>query len=220
MIKMDKIIDLTYEIEEGMTTFNAPWHPLVSIKQMGRIGMEGRETRKLSFGTHTGTHVDAPLHFIKNGTSIDEIPLQKLIGDITIIDYSNLQENEPITKEMLDENKISKKMLFKFGWGKFWGTKKFYMDYPYFTKEAAEFLVSKNVELIAYDIPSPDNSHTKLGSNDDSQIHKIFLGNGVILVEYLANLDKVTTYDGWSIVVLPLKIKNGDGSPARVFVYK
>ena len=107
--KMEQIIDLTYDIEEGMTTFNAPWHPTVSIKQMGRIGMEGRETRKLSLGTHTGTHVDAPLHFIKNGTSIDKIPLSKLIGDITIIDYSSLEENKQITKEMLEKNKISKK---------------------------------------------------------------------------------------------------------------
>ena len=94
------------------------------------------------------------------------------------------------------------------------------MDYPYFTKDAAEFLVSKNVELVAYDIPSPDDSHTKLGSEFDSQIHKIFLENGIILAEYLANLDKLSTYEGWSIVVLPLKIKNGDGSPARIFLYK
>ena len=62
-----KIIDLTHTIEEGMTTFESSWHPLVSIKQLGRFGFEGRETRKLTMGTHTGTHVDAPLHFIKNG---------------------------------------------------------------------------------------------------------------------------------------------------------
>jgi len=201
--EMEKIIDLTYDISEGMTTFNAPWHPLVSIKQMGRIGMEGRETRKISFGTHTGTHVDAPLHFIKNGISIDEIPLSKLVGNITMIDLSSLKENTPITKEMLVKLPISKKTLFKFGWGKFWGTNKFYSDYPYFTKEAAEFLVSKNVELIAYDIPSPDNSYAR-----------------IILVEYLANLDKVDLADDWKIVVTPLKIKNADGSPARVFIYK
>lgn len=217
---MDKIVDLTYLVEEGMTTFNAPWHPLVSIKQMGRIGIEGRETRRISFGTHTGTHVDAPLHFIRDGKSIDEIPLHKLVGEITIVDYSYLKENGEVTKEMLSALKISKKMLFKFGWGKYWGNKKFYTDYPYFTKDAAEYLVSKNVEMIAYDTPSPDDSRTKLGSDVDSQIHKIFLSNGVILVEYIANLEQVTEYDGWSIVVMPLKIKNADGSPARVFIHK
>ena len=217
---MDKIIDLTYDIEEGMTTFNAHWHPTVSIKQLGRLGFEGRETRKISLGTHTGTHVDAPLHFIKNGKTIDQIPLQKLIGQVTIVNYSNLKENQPVTVEMLRRVKVSTKMLFKFGWGRFWGNKKFYTGYPYFTKEAAEYLVSKKVELIGIDIPSPDNSNTKLGSKEDSQIHKIFLKNGIILVEYLANLEKVTDYESWNIVVLPLKIKGADGSPARVFIYK
>lgn len=61
---LEKIVDLTHSIKEGMTTFDAHWHPFVSIKQIGRIGFEGRETREITFGTHTGTHVDAPLHFI------------------------------------------------------------------------------------------------------------------------------------------------------------
>lgn len=215
-----EIIDLTYDVEEGMTTFNAPWHPPVSITQLGRLGIEGRETRKISFGTHTGTHMDAPLHFIKGGKSVDEISLNKLIGSVTIVDYSYLKEGQGITKEMLNKIKVTKNLLFKFGWGKFWGSKKFYMDYPYFTKEAAEFLVSKNVEMIALDTPSPDDSHTKIGSDNDSQIHKIFLKNEILLVEYIANLEKVTDYHGWNIVVCPLKIKGADGSPARVFIYK
>ena len=94
------------------------------------------------------------------------------------------------------------------------------MNYPYFTKEAAEFLVSKNVEMIALDTPSPDSSHTKIGSTDDSQIHKIFLKNDILLVEYLANLEKITDYHNWNIAVCPLKITGADGSPARVFIFK
>lgn len=217
---MKKIVDLTYNIEEGMITYNAPWHPLVSIKQLGRIGVEGRESREISFGSHTGTHVDAPLHFIKNGKSIDEISLQKLFGEITLVDYSNLKENDTVTKEMLRKIKVTKKMIFKFGWGKYWGTKKFYTNYPHFTIDAAEYLVSKDVELLGYDIPSPDDSRIKLGSVDDSKIHKIFLSNGIVLVEYLANLDKVKDYFGWTIVVMPLKIVGADGSPARVLIFK
>ena len=108
---MTQIIDLTYKIEEGMLTFAAPWHPPVSIKQMGRLNIEGRESRKISFGTHTGTHIDAPLHFIQDGITIDQIPLEKLIGDVTIIDFSNLLKNQAITKEMLEEKPLSKKIL-------------------------------------------------------------------------------------------------------------
>jgi len=220
MVTMNKIIDLTYSIEEGMLTFDAPWHPQVSIEQLGRIEVEGRESRKIIFGTHAGTHVDAPLHFIKEGKGIDEIPLEKLIGPVTIIDFSNLPENQSITKEMLSSVNITKRMIFKFGWGKYWGDKIFYKNYPYFSVDGAEYLLSKNVELIGYDSPSPDDSRTKLGSEQDSKIHKILLGNDVILVEYLANLDQVLDYDGWNISVMPLKIKNADGSSARVILYK
>ena len=222
---MSIIVDLTYNIEEGMTTFNAPWHPPVSITQLGRHGFEGRETRKVAFGTHTGTHIDAPLHFINGGKSIEKIPLDKLIGEVTIVDFSHLRDNEAVTKKMLRDITITKRMLFKFGWGKCWNTKKFYQDYPFFSKEAAEYLVSQNVELIAMDTPSPDDSRINLredvlGGDKDSPIHKIFLSNEVTLVEYVANLDKVNDYNGWNIIALPLRIKGADGSPARVCIYK
>lgn len=75
-----KIIDLSYEIEEGMPTFPAHWHTHVKITILGRHFIEGRETRKICFSTHTGTHIDAPKHFIKNGRSINSIPLSKLVG--------------------------------------------------------------------------------------------------------------------------------------------
>lgn len=223
--KINKIIDLSYPIEEGMLTFDAPWHPSVSIEQLGRHDVEGRETRKISFGTHTGTHLDAPLHFIKKGKSIDEILLDRLIGEVTIVDYSKLKDNEPVTKEMLSKFKIAKKMLFKFGWGRHWGSKEYYANYPFFEAEAAKYLVSKKVELIAMDTPSPDDGRIKLnkdnlGSDRDSPVHKIFLSNEILLVEYLANTEKINDYFGWNIMVIPLKIKGADGSPARVCILK
>ena len=222
---MNKIIDLTYDIEEGMTTFNASWHSPVSITQLGRHGFEGRETRKVTFGTHTGTHVDAPLHFFKDEKGIEKIPLDKLMGKVTIIDFSHLGDNEAITKEMFSDTTITRRMLFKLGWGKYWNNRKFYQNYPFFSKEAAEYLVSMNVELIAMDTPSPDDSRINLsghilGGEKDSPIHKIFLRNEIILVEYVANLDKIKEYTRWNIIVMPLRIKGADGSPARVCIYK
>lgn len=213
-------IDLTYTIKEDMLTFDAPWHCNVSVDQMGTIKHDGRETRKITLGTHTGTHIDAPLHFLKNGLSIDEISLEKLFGDVSIIDYSFLNKNKPVTKKMLQEIDVKKRMIFKFGWGKYWDTDHFYNDYPYFTKKAAKYLISSGIELIGMDTPSPDDSNIKSGSYHDSEVHKIFLKNGVILLEYLANLDIIDDYDGWKIIAMPLKIKNADGSPARVLVYK
>lgn len=216
---MNEIVDLTHMINEDMITYPSPWHPKVSVQRLGKIEEVGRNTRKIVLGTHTGTHIDAPLHFIKDGNSIEKIPLQKIVGDVTIVDFSNLKENTAIEKEMLMELKITKRMIFHFGWQKFWNTEKFYKNYPFFTADAANYLISKGIELVGYDTPSPDDSNMDV-DEVDSPIHKIFLGNGVVLLEYLANLDKLNDLENWNLVVAPMKIEGSDGSPSRVFVFR
>lgn len=222
--KMYEVIDLTYPICEGMTTFNAPWHPHVEITKMGRLGFEGRSTTKISFGSHTGTHMDAPLHFVKDGESIDLLETERMIGPVTIISL-NLKENEIVTKSHLQEIKFSERVIFNFGWGKNWGSKKFYNGYPFFSKDAAEYLIKQGVKMVCMDTPSPDDSrislqYSELGSDKDSPIHKIFLSNGIILIEYLANLSKIKANKDWQIAALPLKIQGSDGSPARVILFR
>ena len=169
-----EIIDLTYNLENEMITYDAPWHPSFSIKQLATIENEGRETREITLGTHTGTHIDAPRHFLKNGITIEEISLKKFFGPVNIIDFSYLKEEEIISLELIKSVEISKKMIFRFGWGNRWGNMKFYDKYPFFSKEAAEYLVEKGVELIGHDTPSPDASYKK-SIEEDSPIHKIFL---------------------------------------------
>lgn len=220
-----KVIDLSYDIEEGMITFGAAWHPIVSFTQLGRLNYEGRETHEISLGSHTGTHIDAPRHFIKNGGPVDTIDLCNLIGDVSLVDFSFLRDNEIVTKEMLTGRSLKKKILFNFGWGKHWNTRSFYKGYPFFSKHAAEYLVSLGTELIGMDTPSPDDSRITLngetlGGDSDSPIHKIFLSKRVILLEYVANLDKIADLEGWKIIVMPLRLKGLDGSPVRVCIYK
>ena len=220
-----EIIDLTYDIEENMSIFDAPWHAKVSITQLGRINYEGRETRLVCMGTHSGTHIDAPLHFIAGGNTIDAIPLSRLIGDVTIVDFSGLQGHGPVTCGMLEHITITKRMIFKFGWGKHWKTKQFFKGYPYFTREAAEYLISKKIELLGMDTPSPDDSGINvcdphLERHKDSPVHKLLLSQGVIIIEYLANLNTVNHLEGWTLLALPLKIKGADGAPSRVCIYR
>jgi arylformamidase len=221
--QMVKMIDCTYTIEEGMTSFGAYWHSRVSINQVGRHGFEGRETREYRIGSHTGTHMDAPAHFVEGGGTIDQIPLERLVGPATIIDFSGIAENQAVTRDHLRDVNISEKMVFRFGWGRHWGAKKFYSGYPFFARESAECLIEKGVRMIGLDTPSPDDSRIRLdsetlGTAEDSPIHKLFLSRGVILVEYIANLDEIEDLTGWEIIALPLKFRNGDGSPARVLL--
>ena len=220
-----EVLDLSHIIEEGMLKFDAAWHPDVCIEQMGTLEKVGRNTRKLALGSHTGTHMDAPLHFVCNGKSVDEIPLKTLVGKVSILDFTDLGENEPLTKERLEKEKFGPRVICKFGWGKMWGTKKFYKGYPFFSEEAAKYMLRKNVILVGMDTPSPDDSRIDLsggkrGTCEDSPIHKIFLQHCVVLVEYIANLDKVHDYKGWNLSVMPLKIKGSDGSPARVCIFR
>jgi arylformamidase len=220
-----EIIDLTYDLHEGMLTFTAPWHPVVTITQIGRIFLEGRETREVRLGTHTGTHVDAPLHVVSKGTCIEKIPLERLVGRVTILDFSVVGTRGEVSVNQLKRVALGKKLLFRFGWGVHWGTSQFYRDWPYFSKSAASYLIDEGVEMIGLDTPSPDNSGIVLsgkvlGSEADSPIHKMFLRANVVLVEYIANLDKVPDPEGWNIAALPLRIRGGDGSPARVFLFR
>ena len=216
-----RIVDLTYDIAEGMPTFEAHWHPTVSIRQLGRLGMEGRETREVLLGTHTGTHVDAEIHFVPGGQTIDQVPLNRLIGPVSIVDFSGLGENGRVTVDMLAQVEVRERMLFRYGWSRFWGTRKYYHGYPSITMEAAKYLIGQGLKVIGYDTPSPDQSSQKLeGDDEDSPIHKVFLKNGVILIEYLTNLESIDPLDGWTLCVLPLRIRGADGSPARACVMR
>ena len=85
---MKKIIDLTMNINEKMHVYKVHWHPKVKIKQLGSFKNVNRETRQITLGTHTGTHVDAPRHFINRGKTIESIPLETLCGEAIILDFS------------------------------------------------------------------------------------------------------------------------------------
>ena len=113
-----KIIDLSLPIEEGMMTFPTHWHPVVEITILGRHGIEGRETRKLVLGTHIGTHADAPRHFIPGGRTIDEVPLDVLIGPATVADFTGCRPLQEIDvtdlKQRLGE-KVPARLILRTG---------------------------------------------------------------------------------------------------------
>ena len=212
-----KIIDLSLPIEEGMMTFPTHWHPVVEITILGRHGIEGRETRKLVLGTHIGTHTDAPRHFIPNGRTIDDVPLETLIGPAALADFtgaSPLQEIDVADLKQRLGDQVPQRLILRTGWSDYFGHLKFYNEYPFLSENAAQWLVEQGVRLLAMDTPSPDNPAHSRGTPKDSPNHKILLGAEVVLVEYLTNL-KAITASQVELIVLPLKLKGCDGSPAR-----
>lgn len=212
-----KIIDLSLSLHEGMMTFPTHWHPVVEISILGRHGIEGRETRKLTLGTHTGTHTDAPLHFIPSGKGIDEVPLEVLVGEATLLNFAPAQPNQEISILALKEklgDKVPTRLILRTDWSDYFGQMTYYNNYPYFSQEAARWLVDGGCRLIAMDTPSPDNPVHSRNSGNDSPNHKVLLGAEVVLVEYLCNLRSLSK-PVVELVVLPLKIKGADGAPTR-----
>ena len=214
---MARKIDLTFTIQEGMTTFPTHWHPFVEISQLGRHGIENRETRKLVLGTHTGTHCDAPLHFIPGAQTIDAVPLDTLIGPARVVDFSYARPFQELGVSDFEKelgNHKAERVVMRFDWSDNWGNLVYYTDHPFISQGAARWLVDRGVRLLGMDTPMPDNPKHGRGNDPDSPNHKILLGNGVVLVEYLCNLRSLQRKDV-ELIVMPLKVGGGDGAPAR-----
>lgn len=198
-------------------TFPVHWHPTVEISQLGRLEVEGRETRKLVLGTHTGTHMDAPRHFISGGATIENLPLDIFYGPAGVMDFSDLPDKSEITVQMVREklnDKVPDRLLFRYDWERRLDSLEYYSHHPYLSEDACSFLVKSGIKLVGFDAPMPDDPRNGRGAEKDSPNHTILLGNGVTILEYLVNLSEIP--DGEFILsALPLKISEGDGAPVR-----
>jgi len=211
-----KFIDLTFSVEEGMLYYPAHWHTDIKVEKLGEIGREGRETRKIQIGTHSGTHMDAPLHFIEGGRSIDAVPLDICVGPALLMDLSGQSEVTAADIERgLNGREGIERLLVRFDWSGKWGDPSYYSGYPYFTREACGLLIDRGIKLLGMDTPSPDDPRNGYGSQSDSPNHKELLQSNVVLIEYLCNLHMLSGPEVF-LVALPLKLAGADGSPARV----
>lgn len=205
---MRRVVDLTMPIHEGMTTFPSENHPRVEISQLGRHGLDGRETRKIVMGTHTGTHVDAPLHFFSGGGTIDDVDLEQLCGPAAIAVLSS-----PCDISQLDEvlKRRAERLVLRSDWSDYLDTNNYYNHYPYLIGPVVQRIIASGCRVLAMDMPSPDKPGDPI-----MPAHKVLMDAGIILVESLVNLRYIRS-PVFELVVAPLKIRGGDGAPARVF---
>jgi kynurenine formamidase len=205
-------IDLTHVIEEGMPVW--PGEPQPDIEETMSLGKDICAVQRIRFSNHLGTHLDAPSHFIKDGITVDRIPLQTLIGKAAILDFTNKKKNDFITGEDLREHmeliESGTRVLIKTGWDKYFNQETFYDGFPCLTLGAAELFASKKLRLLGIDTPSPSPI-----DDHEQMIHKILLGSGIILLESLKNLTFIEE-DECGLIVLPPPFRNFSGSPCRV----
>jgi len=213
-----RIVELSHELREGMTTYPSPNHPRVEITQLGRHNIEGRATRRIVLGTHTGTHADAPLHFIPDGEDIAAIALDTFVGPAVVADLTPVEPLEEIGLDRLSRALGGRlrqpRVLLRFDWSRRFGELGFYTGSPFLSEDACAWLVEQGVRLLGMDTPSPDDPANGFGSERDSPNHFTLLGAGVVLLEYLANLDRLTSAEVL-LVAAPLRVLGADGAPVR-----
>jgi len=212
-----KIIDLTLTVSDEIPTF--PGSPQPSFIPWENVKEDGYNLELLFLSTHTGTHMDAPYHFLEKGAKIHEISLKKLVSEAVLI-KSKKKGGESITKT--DIQKFEKKhgkidgfssVIFLTGWQRNLQKKYYFTKNPGLSVSAAKYLASKKINLVGIDSPSID-----LGKDSKFSVHQIFAKKGMLIVENLANLEKIKS-SKFHLVVLPLKLKNATGSPVRAIAF-
>lgn len=165
---------------------------------------------QLIMTAHCGTHIDAPYHFIDGAATVDQIPLQKLIGRVYVAHFPQVKA---ITADMLKKIALpprTKRIFIKTDNSDLWknGYQPFYKDFVALMADAAEYLVEKNVILVGID-------YLSIAPYDEpNPVHQTLLKNGVVVVEGL-NLSEVKS-GRYALYCLPLNISSSDGAPARV----
>jgi arylformamidase len=202
-----KIYDVTLPLAEDMIIY--PGDPPVKIERKSIIS-KNEATSNLShysFGSHSGTHVDPPIHFIENGVTVDKLPLELLMGRARVVEVTAPRIDESALEEF--DFTADARVLFKTRNSYLLHGKNFVEDYVYIAPDAARSLVSHGIKVVGIDYLSVD----KFG-DESYETHRTLLGAGTVVIEGL-DLREIEPGD-YEMICLPLKVKDGDGAPARV----
>lgn len=205
------IYDVSVPIRNGMPVW--PSDPPLKLTTEGKLSRDKTHTihvTHIDMGSHTGTHIDAPFHFVEGGRKLHEIPLDDLVGPVTVIQIAGVPSIARAHLESLDWNDVDR-VFFKTDNSDHWSDGTFYEQFVYLEPEAAEFLVRQGVRLVGIDYLSIDKY-----KSEKHPTHFVLLPHNVIVIEGL-NLSEVPP-GLYNMVALPLNLQSGDGAPTRVIL--
>jgi arylformamidase len=198
-----EIFDVTRPLSAGTLVYPGDAKPVFRQRDEGKYLISD-----LHMSTHSGTHIDAPVHYLKTGRTIDTISLKNLIGRCRVVDVSDADST--ITADHL-RGKIdgAKRVLLKTSFSK---KDRFEADYPSLSLDAARLITKNTIQCIGIDSPSIESFHC------DGTVHRELLGHGCIIIELL---DLSEVHEGeYDLMALPLRLSGLDGSPARVVLVR
>ncbi|MCI0354554.1 MAG: cyclase family protein [Acidobacteria bacterium] len=227
-----KAVDLTYAFDASTiywpTAKAFEWH-----KESWGPSARGYfyAAARYAASEHGGTHLDSPIHFYEGRATVDEIPVEKLMGPAMVIDISAECSKDPDCLLVVTDIENWEKqngpipngaiVLVRTGWGKFWPDKKKYLGddtpgetanlhFPGIAPAAARFLAERKVDGVGIDTASLDH-----GPSKDFFTHQVLGRAGIYGLENVANLEQLPA-TGATVIAMPMKIKGGSGAPARI----
>jgi len=207
---MKKVIDLSHPITHQMPVF--PADPAVGVLTHHHY-QNGYFVSQVIFGTHTGTHIDVPIHKITGGKSVDEVGIDRFFGRAYVMDFTFLKPLEELKASQLEQyaGKLDGVgvVIIKTGWGAHFGKDDFFTSFPGISEEAVAWLAGHGVRLVGLESPS-------VNAIRHAEIHTLLLERDIYIVESLANVDQITG-EYVELFAVPLKLKGLDGSPVRAF---
>lgn len=205
---MKRIYDVSVPIRDGGLIYPGNPEIHVSLQQSITLGA-GANVSNLSFGSHTGTHVDAEHHFFENGATVDQIPLETVMGPATVLAFG--PDVMAVTAADLakhDLSGVSRLLLKTRNSGYLTQDPAFHQDFTYLAPDGAEYLVKLGVKLVGIDYLSIEQFHS-----GHHRTHLTLLGAGVVIVEGLNLLD--VPQGVYTFFCFPIKLAGCDGAPAR-----
>lgn len=206
-------VDLTLPISNKLPNF--PDSPTPQFLNWSNLKQDGYNLELLFMSTHSGTHIDAPFHFVQNGRTVEDIPIHRLMCTAILIRIPKTANKAISKSDIISFEKQNGKIpdnstiIFQTGWQKNLHKKNFFTENPGLSKDAAQYIISKKINLVGIDSPSID-----LGNNKKFTVHHLLSKKDILIVENLTKLEKIKEIK-FSLVVLPLKLLNASGSPVR-----
>jgi arylformamidase len=203
-----RIHDITVPLSAELPAY--PEDPPVVITPWNSIsGGDIANVSQLSLCSHSGTHIDAPRHFLDSGAPVDQLPLGLLVGKALVVEIRGVKE---IGRQELERLHVkgAERLLLKTDNSKLWSRAEFVKEYAALSLEGARYLLEAGVKLVGIDYLSVESFE------GDGEVHRLLLGNGIPILEGV-NLSDVAPGE-YELICLPLKIQGGDGAPVRALL--
>lgn len=201
-----EIIDLSQPLHAGMPVYPGTAQPQFTV--VATVEADGYRMEQACFNYHVGTHLDAPAHMLPGGATLDAYEAARFVGRAAVLDVAGPVGLETLAPQAARLSRLDY-LLLRTGWSSRWGAPAYFQGYPVLSAEAARWLGGFSLRGVGIDAPSFDPV-----DSEHFPIHRLLLGQGLLLLENLAHLERLGEGE-FTFACLPLPLRGADGSPVR-----